>query len=564
MKRVKNNSLFTMKLAPVFLTVSIGMSGCYESTKEIVYLDQGWNDQNQYRELSYNTSQGSNLIPYYWYLALEIPFINIPLNSKEVTETLRYLYTDDASQLNPDKLPVGFVKNTDAENKEWIGFTCAACHTSQINYKGTGIRIDGGPAMGDFIKLLKVIRLSIDVTLDTDDLFERFAYKLYGQDWLAHIEKLKFDMQTIEQKLAGTIERADTTVETGYGRIDAFGVIGNEVFADDLGIPENFSQPNAPADYPFLWDTPILERVQWVGNVENPFGRNIGEVLGVFGDINLTDPEHLFASSVQYKNIHQLEEMLRDLKAPKWPESILKNINKRKARRGEVIYKTEDANGYTCVSCHTLPDSNGQYPLTLVEDNLYGKQFIKTYNIPLDEIGTDPNTANEIFQSPLVDVGPVLASVFGEQFLPRTFAQSAVVGLTVRKALDEIEPPLSDIEKLSYSGFRFYAPGKEPAENFSGYKARPLNGIWATAPYLHNGSVRTLSMLLTEPESRETSFWKGTREFDPTHVGFKSKESAAAQLFDTTQPGNQNIGHNYGTSFSKQEKSNLIEFLKTL
>ncbi len=564
MKLINNTSLFAWKLKPVFLAMSIALTGCYETTEKTTYLDQGWDDQNQYREISYNLSQGSNLIPYDWYLALEIPYLAIPLNSKEVAETLRYLSTDIATERNPDKLPVGFVKNIDADNKAWIGLTCAACHTSQINYKGTGVRIDGGPAMGDFITLLKLVKKSIADTLDNENKFERFASKLYGQDWSAQTETLKLEMETMKQKVSGIIERNDSIVESGYGRVDAFGSIGNEIFVDDLGIPSNFSQANAPADYPFLWDTPNLERVQWAGNVENPFGRNIGEVYGVFGEVNLTDPAHLFTSSVKYRNIFQLEEMLRVLKSPKWPESILKKINNKKAGRGEVIYNTADAYGYTCVSCHTLPDSNGQYPLTPAEDNLFNKQFIKTYNIPLDEIGTDPNTADEIFQSPLVDVGPILSNIFGQQFLPRTFAQSAVVGLTVRKAFEEIQPPLTDIEKAAYSGFRIYAPGKEPEADFSGYKARPLNGIWATAPYLHNGSVRTLSMLLTESALREKSFWKGTREFDPKNVGFKSKKSAAAQWFDATQPGNLNSGHDYGTSFSQREKSDLIEFLKTL
>ena len=564
-KRSMKESLIFNKLNPVFLSLSIAMAGCYETTDKTVYLDQGWDEQNQYRDISYNLSQGSNLIPYDWYLALEIPYMTIPLNSKVVAETLRYLSSEEASERNPDKLPVGFVKNIDAQNKAWIGLTCAACHTSQINYNNVGIRIDGGPAMGDFITLLKLVKLSISDTMKTADKFRRFAKKLYGDDWKAQKDVLMADMKSMKQKLSGIITRNESSVKSGYGRVDAFGSIGNEVFVDDLGIPENFTQANAPADYPFLWDTPILERVQWVGNVENPFGRNIGEVLGVFGEVNLTDPEHLFSSSVKFKNIHELEEMLRSLTAPKWPETLLTKIDTTKAARGEQVYKAKDAYGYSCVSCHTLPDNTGQYPLTLAEDNLFGKQFIKTYNIPLEDIGTDPNTADEIFQPPLVDVGPLLAPLLNDQqFLPRSVAQGAVVAFTLRKALDDMDPPLTDLEKAAYSGFRFYAAGKEPAADVAGYKARPLNGIWATAPYLHNGSVRTLDMLLTEPVLRETRFWKGTRQFDPVNVGFKSTKSAAAQVFDATLSGNLNTGHSYGTSFSNEEKSDLIEYLKTL
>lgn len=54
------------------------------------------------------------------------------------------------------------------------------------------------------------------------------------------------------------------------------------------------------------------------------------------------------------------------------------------------------------------------------------------------------------------------------------------------------------------------------------YKARPLNGIWATAPYLHNGSVPNLYQLLLKKVNGIRNFaW--AVEFDPVHVGFKYK-----------------------------------------
>ena len=56
------------------------------------------------------------------------------------------------------------------------------------------------------------------------------------------------------------------------------------------------------------------------------------------------------------------------------------------------------------------------------------------------------------------------------------------------------------------------------------YKARPLNGIWATAPYMHNGSIPNLWELLKKPEDRLTSFWVGSREFDPARVGYKTDQ----------------------------------------
>src|SRR5207253_8739809 len=79
-----------------------------------------------------------------------------------------------------------------------------------------------------------------------------------------------------------------------------------------------------------------------------------------------------------------------------------------------------------------------------------------------------------------------------------------------------------------------------------GYKARPLNGIWATAPYLHNGSVRTLYQLLLPADQREAAFEVGNREFDPTQVGYVSSEAAnhtTLKVGAGAGIGDSNAGH---------------------
>jgi len=99
------------------------------------------------------------------------------------------------------------------------------------------------------------------------------------------------------------------------------------------------------------------------------------------------------------------------------------------------------------------------------------------------------------------------------------------------------------------------------------YKARPLNGIWATAPYLHNGSVRTMRQLLLPAGERETKFKVGTREFDPKDMGFKNEGSFT---LDTALDGNSNKGHDgptYGNEMFKNDPDRmnaLLEYLKTL
>jgi len=100
------------------------------------------------------------------------------------------------------------------------------------------------------------------------------------------------------------------------------------------------------------------------------------------------------------------------------------------------------------------------------------------------------------------------------------------------------------------------------------YKARPLNGIWASAPYLHNGSVPTLWNLLQTPEARPVKFQVGSREFDPINVGFITDLGPSTfNVLDAdgkSIAGNANSGHTYGTTLTNDDKWALVEYMKTL
>jgi cytochrome c1 len=101
----------------------------------------------------------------------------------------------------------------------------------------------------------------------------------------------------------------------------------------------------------------------------------------------------------------------------------------------------------------------------------------------------------------------------------------------------------------------------------NGYANQPLDGIWARAPYLHNGSVPTLLDLLSDPPDRPKTFARGYDVYDQHRVGFASDTPEAREAgspYDTSIPGNGNGGHLFGTKLPLEQKLDLIEFMKTL
>ena len=124
-------------------------------------------------------------------------------------------------------------------------------------------------------------------------------------------------------------------------------------------------------------------------------------------------------------------------------------------------------------------------------------------------------------------------------------------------------------------------------QQIAGYKPRPLEGVWATPPFLHNGSVPSIYQLLSAPEDREARFLVGTRNFDPTRLGYETGSlEGDGFVFDTSLAGNGNGGHAFaadagqwarfksdptahplppgviGPAFSDAERYAIIEYLK--
>ncbi len=116
----------------------------------------------------------------------------------------------------------------------------------------------------------------------------------------------------------------------------------------------------------------------------------------------------------------------------------------------------------------------------------------------------------------------------------------------------------------------------EPNDPFPGYMPPPLDGIWATAPFLHNGSVPTVELVLNS--QARPACWKRV-DFDTTHfdeealgwpyveVGCPQEAAPEAErrfIYDTAKWSQSNAGHTFGDHLAPEERRAVIEYLKTL
>ena len=138
---------------------------------------------------------------------------------------------------------------------------------------------------------------------------------------------------------------------------------------------------------------------------------------------------------------------------------------------------------------------------------------------------------------------------------------------TDKRRLDSYTTELAVNQSTLYAGYpwRFTHFRKT-----YGYANMPLDGLWLRAPYLHNGSVPTLRDLLEPAAQRPKVFYRGNNLYDPVRVGFVSnvaeEDGKLYFEFDTRIDGNTNVGHEgkaYGTELSADDKTALVEFLKT-
>ncbi|HEY8336344.1 MAG TPA: di-heme-cytochrome C peroxidase [Tardiphaga sp.] len=566
-------------------------------------------------------------------------------DAKPAPETVAGLKPLPADNL--DGLPVGFARmvggtnpTTGFRDPDRIGLTCAACHAGSIRYNGVSVRFDGGPAMVDLRKLELVTGLSIAYTLNIPGRFKRFADRVLGPDaGKEERNKLEKDLKSIGDDLLGQVKLTEKTLkeknqentEEGNGRLDALNRIGNQVFFTNLiqnglqGYEKNIHANDAPVSFPPVWTVPWLLWAQYDGSIEQPLIRNAGEAMGVTALVNFSPNaprDDLFRSSVALENLVRIEAMLRGsdpfaqspkgfngLAAPKWPAQLFPDdpawkIDPAKVARGRALYAE------ICAECHLGPVNDSAFDAQFPDKSLWSPDHwltVGTAPQPVTRVlkpvmkpgmGTDGAQADVLLtrqvkvpgfldMQPARDLGARwgCAGVTSTSTTEMPFAIALMIA--VNKLSDKwiedhkvVEPQLSEL----------WGPLKNCPNPVSKphYRARPLNGVWATAPYLHNGSVPSLYWLLKPAAERPTEFCIGDRDFDPQQVGFRvaAGDTASCRKGETRFAtktsdgkeihGNSVLGHSLegtpgpgktgiiGRALNEDERYDLIEYLKTL
>ena len=550
------------------------VSGC--NSKSPGYLDQNWNHETRLEW--WFTTQGSRFLPYEWFLALERAGSKELVRSRKNLDRYRFIDWPADPKWNPDGLPIGLVIDKDAKTgKRYFGFTCAACHTGKITQNGKDYLVEGGPAHIDFERFVADIATAMKMTLADEEKFSRFANRLLGDNARPNkVGALKGALTRASTLLNLRIKTNQSRFPYGYARLDAYGNIFNQVSVFALNEPSNAEPSNAPVSFPVLWDTPQHDVVQWNGSAVNagigPYTRNVGEVLGVFGDLKIEEIKSLgkkklrYHSPVKIKNLERLEDILTTLWSPVWPEGVLPVIDQSIAMLGKQHYDKK------CAGCHQ--------PINRIDPH----RKISAKLIPVDKIGTDPiaakNIATRVGNTGIME-GQLMIPItkympsfgFIDTFEPiaptRRIIGNGVIGV-IREKMGFIKLAKGLPEYIKAVKKIAFFPNCDPKKDGDKclrpprYKARPLNGTWASAPFLHNGSVPNLWELLQKPDRRVDRFYVGSWVIDPKKVGYVTRSAEATSLFDASQPGNSNKGHDYGTNLSDEEKWELIEYIKTL
>lgn len=513
-----------------------------------------------------------------------------------------------------------------SSNEPWVGLNCAGCHTVDITYQGKELTVDGGATLADAMQIVDEALAAITGTLEDDAKFDRFAHTVLGPDTAlgtGYNAANKNRLREAMNQRVGTLEKwltiSHTDLRPGPGRMDATDLVLNKVAINSKATNLTVNPADAPTSVPALWRTMQLDKLQSNGFAPNLkvldingqvfdlgyLAGDIGVVQGAFGDV-VSHPLALlegYTSSIRVDNLVRAEGLIHKLKPPAWPTAAFNGINLELAADGKQVYSNN------CAGCHAAIDRNdldtpikvkqvrlkafggdapiGTDPWMACNTYTFSSPSGNYFGLPILPLGTPSKFGIVGTQGKIADmqVGAVIQTLLGKKLelaggvaeilvgillgntpLPTSDATSTpyVGGTAVAsKSSAAVSPLLASADLTDKAQRKAYCLSAD--NDFLGYIARPLNGIWATAPYLHNGSVPTLYDLLLPAEQRPAKFYTGSHEFDPVKVGYVTAPGGDNQfLFDTSLEGNSNKGHDFGASLTEPQRLALVEYLKAL
>ncbi len=508
-----------------------------------------------------------------------------------------------------------------------VGTNCTLCHSGSMSFQGKTFKVSGSPSVtdvrgffedlsrstlgvlakkdllvqflkkqnvadaekhakrinSDFLKrlgketgIVNAGKLSAKITLamaklrqDTRRLYKGdhaiteslkdLLYVTYGFKKGDDIGELEQRMQFLGKLMVGTDPKTNETI-SGYARTDAFGRIGNLVLRG-----ENPIDYTAPVSLPWVWGIKHMAMLHYNANSNSVAMRNVGQALGLGAVVLNKDMD----STVKVRNLDRLENLIHKIQVPNW-RAIFAGIEELKVDegmlgRGRRVYEAK------CMKCHESNRFVG--PAGQLRDYRVGS---------LEHVGTDRYAA--VNATKPVDDNAFNATIFNS------------VGAIKNRYYETRDVTQSEVRRIEFADLRGAEFFRDTVKGFSsqndygnnygdieegaGYKSRHLAGVWATAPYLHNGSVPTIWDLLSPASERPKLFAVGSIELDPRTLGFRHDVPKGADgkpdckskgkgytCLNTEEVGNSNSGHEgsrYGTDLSVEDKRALIEYLKVL
>jgi mono/diheme cytochrome c family protein len=521
---------------------------------------------------------------------------------------------------NTANLPIGF-HASGPKGFQIVGITCSACHTRQVEVDGKTYRIDGGPAFIDLQAFLSDLDKAVGDVTASDASFAPFAAAVLqsATPATAGVAGLRQRVDAWHRRFYAFVAGTLPPVGWGLGRIDAVGIIFNRLSGLDVGpppdllIPDNMKVADAAVRFPFLWNSPVQDKTDWAGFVNNgndvfALARNAGQALAfaTFEPKPLVGPfiNYLNNNSINFDGLAKLEDLVRQIGPPKWPWKIDEPL----AAAGKSIFERDPARG-GCSQCHGIRPGAGSSPLG------------QTWDTPVQNVGTDTRQYDELVWKAKTgvlkgaSVFPGVTDALKEEEYAVSVMVTAVTGSMIQHFLigdfssgfgsgfgggfggalmsDEqtaaasksestatpdslwlprLPPGLQDLAKAyaplhppDQAGKLVIGGGVLPGVHLEkgAYEARVLEGIWAAAPYLHNGSVPTLAELLKPSAQRASQFNLGAK-YDIENVGLAVTQDGSTRFVtdcNDINSGNSRCGHDFGTTLSDQEKKALLERL---